>query len=219
MIWREKRTLLIILGLLLAANTIFFFTYRVQYQRRLADFQTRYEETENKLQQAQIARANAERQYAAYRKIERDIQQVYEQQWSTPSRRLTALIKEVKRLAVASNLVPPSYGYSQGEARPQGGAYDPRVARVIGAKTVSIDFTVEGTYQQARRLINLLELSPQFIIIDRIALTSRDNQTLTLTLQVKTLFREDRASGGSPRATALPASASLAPTPVVRSDS
>src|SRR5438874_2592741 len=32
MIWREKRILLIVLGLLLAANTVFFFTYRVRYE-------------------------------------------------------------------------------------------------------------------------------------------------------------------------------------------
>ena len=35
MIWREKRVLLIVLGVLLAANTVFFFTYRVQYKNRL----------------------------------------------------------------------------------------------------------------------------------------------------------------------------------------
>src|SRR5205807_1245036 len=37
MIWREKRILLIVLGVLLLANTIFFFTYRVQYVSRLED--------------------------------------------------------------------------------------------------------------------------------------------------------------------------------------
>ena len=35
MIWREKRTLLFVLGAALLANAIFFFTYRVQYENRL----------------------------------------------------------------------------------------------------------------------------------------------------------------------------------------
>jgi len=49
MIWRERRTLLIVLGLLLAANTIFFFTYRVQYEQRLRDLDTRTAQMEDHL--------------------------------------------------------------------------------------------------------------------------------------------------------------------------
>ena len=51
MIWREKRVLLIVLGLLLLANTIFFFTYRVQYVSRLQDLDARQEQTQTKLEQ------------------------------------------------------------------------------------------------------------------------------------------------------------------------
>ena len=52
MIWREKRVLLIVLGLLLLADTIFFFTYRVQYVSRLQDLDARQEQTQTKLEQA-----------------------------------------------------------------------------------------------------------------------------------------------------------------------
>ena len=73
MIWREKRNLLIVLGLLLAANTIFFFTYRVQYESRLEAFEEGRDTANAQLAEARRARVAAEQQVAAYRKIERDV--------------------------------------------------------------------------------------------------------------------------------------------------
>src|SRR6476469_919592 len=111
MIWREKRLLLIVLGVLLAANTVFFFTYRVQYKNRLQSLDERRNQAEQKLQQARAANTAAEQRYASYKKIQADVQTIYSEEWSTETRRLTALIIEVKRLAVASQLVPKSYSF------------------------------------------------------------------------------------------------------------
>ncbi len=182
MIWREKRFLLIILGLLLLGNTIFFFTYRVQYESRLRELDTRLEGARSRLQQARAARVAAEQQYASYKKIQRDVDEIYRQRWSTEAERLTSLIADVKRLAVRSQLVPKTYSFSRFEP--------PKALEAIGATTVGIGFTVEGTYQQVRRLINLLEVSEQFVIIDQLTLTSASGELLTMTLHLKTLFRD-----------------------------
>lgn len=181
MIWREKRLLLIVLGVLLLANTIFFFTYRVQYQNRLEDLDSRLEQAKAQLAEARRARVTAEQQIAAYRKIERDVDQVFDQRWSTQDQRLTRLIAEVKRLAETTDLVPSSTGYSRSE---------PRGRETYGSTEVGISFNVKGTYQQVRRLINLLELSDEFVIIDEIALSSATGNELTLKIRIKTLFRE-----------------------------
>lgn len=181
MIWREKRLLLIVLGVLLAANTIFFFTYRVQYQRRLQSLEDRRSQSEAQLVAARSARVTAEQKVATYRQVQADVQNIYSKQWATESERLTAFIAEVNRLAVASDLVPRSTAYARNEK-----------AKKLGtaAETVTITFTVQGNYQQVRRLINLLELSRQFVIIDRISLSSSQGGQLTLMLQLKTLFRD-----------------------------
>jgi Tfp pilus assembly protein PilO len=183
MIWREKRVLLIILGLILAANTIFFLTYRVRYEQRLNDLDQKKTESEQRLEGARTARITAERQIAGYRKVQHDIDVVYNERWSTQAERLVPMIKEVKRLAAASQLVPPSYAFTLSEPKAdQSGA--------LNATLVGISFAVQGPYQQVRRLINLLELSPQFVIIDTISLTSQNEQNLNLNLHVKTLFRD-----------------------------
>ena len=204
MIWREKRILLIILGLLLAANLVFFFTYRVQYQSRLQELDDRLAQAEGQLEQARTARIRAEQTYRGYKQVETDVDRIYNEQWATQHERLTAMIAEVKRLTVASSLVPTTIGFNQStidvkkaQALPGGPR---RGRRSIGATEVDITFGVSGTYEQVRRLINLLELSRQFVIIKQIGLTAPDGQNLQLNLLVKTLFREDdpRSAGTSP---------------------
>ena len=191
-IWREKRILLGVLAVLLVGNTIFFFTYRIQYERRLQDLEDRRQQASTRLAQEHAQRLTAERRIASYRRISGDVQEIYNKQWATEAERLTALIAEVKRLAVASELVPRSISYSRGGNT--GAAESQRRTKGTQAEIVTIAFTVQGNYQQVRRLINLLELSQQFVIIDQISLTAAENQNLTLTLQLKTLFRDTTAS-------------------------
>ncbi len=187
MIWREKRVLLTILGVLLFANTIFFFTYRVRYETRLHALDVRLQDAEDHLQRARHARIAAEQQLASYDKVRTDLQTLYNQRWATESQRFTALVNEIKRLAAESHLTQPrSYSFSRTEER------EMLKAGGIPTSTVVITFTVQGNYQQIRRLINLLELSNQFVIIDAINLATGggSDANLTLNLRLKTLFRE-----------------------------
>lgn len=196
MIWREKRTLLIILGLLLAGNTMFFFTYRVQYQSRLDALDARLEAAEQTLAEARQARLTTERQVEAYRKVETDIAEVFDQHWSTQPKRFTAVVAEVKRLAIASSLNPQAYSFERAEAATRVGGR--RRPEGVGATEVGMSFTVAGTYEQVRRLINLLELSRQFVIIDRINLAAAQDEKLTLNLHLKTIFRDERQQDVAP---------------------
>ena len=189
MIWREKRTPLIILGVLLLANVLFFFTYRVQYQSRLDSMDERLAAAEGQLEKSRRAHAEAEQTVQAYRKVEHDVQEIFDEHWSTQPRRLTLLIAEVKRLAEASNAVPKSYGFQQADVQETTGR---RNDPTIGAREVGISFSVTATYREVRRLINLLELSQQFVIIDEIALAAADGDNLNLNLHLKTLFRDNQ---------------------------
>jgi hypothetical protein len=197
MIWREKRVLLIVLGVLLLANIVFFFTYRVQYQSRLQELDDRLAQADGQLQQARTARVRAEQTYRSYKQIETDVDRIYNDQWATQSERLTAMIAEVKRLTVASSLIPTRINFGQTvvdvkRMQRNTGTTGRRVKREsIGATEVNVTFGVQGTYEQVRRLINLLELSRQFVIISQIGLSAREGTVLDLNLHVKTLFRED----------------------------
>jgi Tfp pilus assembly protein PilO len=196
MIWREKRVLLLILAALLIGNVVFFLTYRVQYQSRLDDMDQRLAQAEGQLETTRRARAAADAQVQAYKKVERDIAAVFDDHWSTRPRRLTLLITEIKRLADASNAIPQTYTFGADEelkaatvaAGQRGGR---QVA--IGANEVSISYSVDASYDQIRRLINLLELSNQFVIIEGLSLSAGNENQLTLTLKLKTVFRDEQA--------------------------
>ncbi|HVR39326.1 MAG TPA: hypothetical protein VMU84_09535 [Thermoanaerobaculia bacterium] len=189
MIWREKRVLLIILGLLLAANLAFFLTYRVQYRARLEALEERHQMSAASLERARDARMKTEQQYKSYRKVEKDVQFIYDQKWSTQGERLSPLITEVKRLSVASQLIPRSYNFTRVEAKGPQLKSRGRRESSLDATEVGISFGVEGQYEQVRRLINLLELSDQFVIIDSISLSSQTGDSLQVNLHLKTLFR------------------------------
>ena len=193
MIWREKRILLGILGVLLLANVVFFLTYRVQYQARLDEMTDRLAQAEGQLARTKRMRAEAEMSLAAYRKVERDVQLVYDETWSTQPKRLTLMIAEVKRLAIASNAVPRTLSFGKNKAEDIPGI---RRTAEVGAKEVSIAFSVTATYEQVRRMINLFELSNQFVIIEQVGLAEAEPTKLTLNLRLKTLFREEPVPGG-----------------------
>lgn len=186
MIWREKRLLLAILAVLLVANTIFFLTYRVQYERRLQALDERLHDTEGRLQHAQNVRLAAEQQLRSYNKVRTDLQTLYNERWATKPQRLTPLIEEIKRVAAKSQVAPPkTISFSQIED------HDAQRTGGVGTTTVIISFSVQGNYQQIRRLINSLELSDQFLIIDGINLAGAGSDAnLTLNIRLKTLFRE-----------------------------
>lgn len=193
MIWREKQILLITLAALLVGNIVFFLTYRVQYQSRLDEMDARLEQAEAQLNRSREARATAEQSVAAYRNVERDVQRIFDTQWSTQPRRLTRFIAEVKRLAEASNALPRSIGISRGEAsaRVPGTTARTISGEDLGAREVGISFSVDATYEQTRRMINLFELSDQFVIIDQISLAEATDNRLSLNLRLKTLFHDD----------------------------
>ena len=200
MMWREHKIPLIVMAVLLLANIFFFFTYRVQYQNRLGDLDTRLKDAQRELADAQRARATAQQQLASYDKVRADLQTLYNERWSTQSARFTRLFEEVKRLATASQFDPRSFSFSRAESSD---ANSRKEAGAIGSTVVNVSFTVQGTYDQARRLINLIELSDQFMIIDGIALTggnSADLKTLTLSIRLKTLFRDPTATLDARRA-------------------
>lgn len=196
MIWREKRVLLIVLAVLLAANAIFFFTYRVRYQSRLDDLDARMAQAEGQLAQARGARIRAEETYRGYKRTEADVATIYNQYWATQSERLTTMIAEVKKLTVAASLIPSSTGYGRHEVAAKvltrrDRANQPRSENTMGATEVGITFGVTGSYEQVRRLINLLELSRQFIIIEQIGLSEGEGGKVSFNLNLKTLFRDD----------------------------
>jgi hypothetical protein len=194
MIWRENKWLLGALALLLLLNAIFFVTYRVRYENRLQALDEDLAAAQVTLRGHLDREEEAERMIASIERSRNDLQQVYEVWWSTQPERLAPLIVELQTLARKSGLNPPSRNYDYQEQRD-------RATSTVGARVMTVTFTVEGRYDQIRTLINLIELSPHFVIIEELALSdsSARGEVLRMNLRLKTLFQAE-AEEGRPRA-------------------
>lgn len=180
MIWREKKWLLVSLGAFLLANLLYFVTYRIRYEERVADLDRRLEEAQDQLQKARNERAAAEQELLAYQDAVKDIEVVYADWWSTAERRLAPLIVEIRQLAARSDLRLRAINYDHTQQKSE-----------LGASFFGISFAVQGSYAQIRRLINLIEISRQFVVIDEISLSGdpAGSNPTQMNLRLKTLFR------------------------------
>jgi hypothetical protein len=190
MIWREHRILLGVLAALLVANAIFFFTYRVRYETRLSAMDASLQQAERDLLRARSKRIAAEQSVTNYKQVQTDLQTLYNSRWATEPERLTRLYTEIKRLAANSQIgMPRAFSFGRTEDR------EMQKSGGVGTVTVTIVFNAQGSYQQLRRLINQLELSNQFVIIDALSIGSGSSpDNLTVSVRLKTLFREPARS-------------------------
>ncbi|MDX1583526.1 MAG: hypothetical protein R3338_08000 [Thermoanaerobaculia bacterium] len=184
MIWRERKWILVGLGILLLVNAIFFVTYRVRYESRIEGLEKDLAIAQEELKTATEKRRDAERILSSVDQTREDLSRVYDDWWSTRPERLAPMIVELQSLAEESGLNPPARSYNWTAERSTDD---------VGAQVLNVTFRVEGTYREIRNLINLIELSPHFVIIEQIGLadTSDGGDNLSMTLTLKTLFRSD----------------------------
>lgn len=180
--WHERRAWILIVGVLLALNTIFFFTYRVRYEQRVDAAHVRLDQAKEQLAVAKARRGEFQSQLGAHKKLLETIATVYDDWWSTPEKRLTMMIAEIRSLVEKSGLSLQTLNFTQSETRDGS-----------GTTNVDITFSVRGSYMQLRRLVNMLELSEQFVIIDAISFASEQSDgSIALNLRLRTLFKGDQ---------------------------
>lgn len=141
---------------------------------RLTALRARRGELEALRQRAAIHRARVEEFYASTLQTERQ--------------RLTRTIAEVKDLAERARLVPQAITYPTQEFA----EYDLAKRGVV--------FSVVGTYEGLRQLINLMELSESFLTLEEIELADDSGGTsLSIALRLSMLFarQPDEVEGGA----------------------
>ncbi len=121
-------------------------------------------------QQAQVA-ALVERADAA----EKGIASLYEDRFATESERLTAVIREVRELASRAGVVPDRISYPE------------EVFEDFGLIKRSLEFTVDGSYQELRLFVNYLEQSESFLVLESLGLQDGDTE-LRIRTTLSTLF-------------------------------
>lgn len=186
-IWRQRLWVWLPALLFFLANAGAFSVYRLGYAGQVQSLEEDVEEQERALAQLQGERRQKEGLIGRARLNEQRVRQLYNERFSTRSRRLTSVTDEIKGLAAQAGLSPNQITFPE------------EVIEQYGLVKRSYVFSVEGTYFELRRFINLLELSDSFLILEGVDLSesSRESEPeLRINLQISTLFNRDPNAAG-----------------------
>jgi type IV pilus assembly protein PilO len=158
-VWRQRLGVWVPALAFLAINCIGLLVYALAYSDRVRTLEL---DVHDQGQQLAVARAEQQQRVDLLRqaKVNRErIRQLYGEHFSTRRRRLTGVTAEVQDLAMRAGLVPRAITYPEEQIQQYG-----LIKR-------SFVFSVDGTYADLRKFINLLELSDSFLTLEDIALT------------------------------------------------
>lgn len=168
--------LLVNLGLLLG--------YRVLVQARVTAVTEEAQRQEERLEELVALRESREGALATARGTEQAIAELRAETFGREAERLTLVMARVKELLRQAGLSgPKSINYSE-EPFPE-----------YGFVVKTIDFGVQGSYEQLRRFINFLELSETFLTLEEIGVNESDAGTLSVRLRLSTLFDAPETRG------------------------
>lgn len=162
----------------LAANLLLLSAYRVVLAGQGQLRTSRIERSKAELVKLSAERQRLEETAEKVRTSRAEIDRFYSDRLSSENVRLTRILAEVRTLATRSGLAPTNINYGKEEIDG------------YGLLRRSIDFSVEGSYLEFRRFVNLLELSDSFLVLERVGLRESDDTgaNLRINLGVSTLF-------------------------------
>jgi len=170
--------------LFVLVNAGVFAFYRTAYAGQVEVLQRRYE-SENKIYQELLAeRQRLESYLERVTSSSVGMSELYLNVFSTEPERLTRARREIKELARRAGLDPTALSYSR------------QALSDVHLHRLGIRFGVEGTYEQLRQLINLFELSDQFLILEQVSLNKTGSAggadpLLSINLSLSTIFTDE----------------------------
>lgn len=189
-IWRQRIKLWLPPLLLVLANLALLSAYRLVYAGQAQLRSLRVERSSAELTALEGRRQELEALVGRVQSTRSSMRRLYRRKLASESQRLTSVIAEVKQLAATSGLAPANISYDSEELE----EHDLRMR--------SLTFTVQGSYQALRQLINLLEVSDSFLVLEQVALSGGEDNAaaLRINLRITTLFALPTArTGGRPR--------------------
>jgi len=159
-IWRQRLWVWIPALLFFAANASAYTVYRFGFADRVASLKEDLKDQKEKLDPLLVREQKLKALLARTHRNDLEIRKLYAETFATRKQRLTNITAEVKTLARKAGLDPKSFSYPEQEIQEYG-----LIKR-------SFIFSVEGTYVDLRKLINLLELSDSFLTLEAVTLNS-----------------------------------------------
>jgi cell division protein FtsB len=158
-IWQQRLWVWVPALVFFLANATAYTVYRFGFADRVASLQEDLKAQKDRLDPLVARKQKLEALLARSRRNDQEIRKLYAESFSSRKQRLTNITAEVKSLARKAGLDPKSLSYPE----------EPILQ--YGLIKRSFIFSVEGSYVNLRKFINLLELSDSFLTLEAINLT------------------------------------------------
>ena len=179
-IWRQRLWLWLPALLFCLANAGAFMVYRLGYAGNVQNLAEEIDGERGELKKLEAERTGLAALIGRADANRRQVETLYDR-FATRRQRLTEVTAEVQGLARKAGLDPRSISYPEQEIEDYG-----LVKR-------SFIFSVEGSYLDLRKFLNLLELSDSFLTLEDATLSeSSKGSELRVNLTLSTLFTKER---------------------------
>ncbi len=182
-IWKRRLWVWLPALLFFLLTVALFSTYRLVVAGRLQAARQELTAKQKILERLRTQSGALDRRVVAAHSTADRMRELYQDRFSTQSRRFTAVTAEIRDLARRAGLEPSAMSYPSEEIEDYG-----LVKR-------SFTFSVEGTYQQLRQFINLLELTQSFVTLEQVSLNGEEGARLGIRLNLSTLFAASETPG------------------------
>jgi type IV pilus assembly protein PilO len=178
-LWRRRLAFWLPALAFFLVNLVALAVYPVRFAGRAEVTAAELDEARAELGALADERRDLEAEVATIGRTRVAVASLYADRFSTESRRLTRVIAEVKELASRSGLSPSTVSYPQ------------EPLEDYGLRRRSFVFSVQGSYPDLRKFINLLELSDTFLTLEQVGLSTASGGVLSIQVRISTLFAND----------------------------
>lgn len=175
-LWRRRKALWLPALLFFLVNLVAIVVYPLRFAGRMEVTAEELDQERAVLAELVEQRRDLEAQRQGIERTRLAVDELYSERLATERERLTRIIAEVKDLAARSGLTPP------------GVSYPTEPLEAYGLRRRAFVFSVQGTYPDLRKFINLLELSQTFLTLEQVTLSESSGGALSIQLRVSTLF-------------------------------
>ena len=182
--WSRNLALWLPAALFFILTVVFLGAFALEFADEAQVARTRLARRTEELDVIRAQRKRAQGIVEKVRASEEGLADFYGRRLSTEREALTRILTEIKDLCRRAGIPPSSLAYQR---------------QVLEGQDVSrrtITFSVDGSYTQLRQLINFIELSDSFLILDQVALRGNDVESspLRISLSLSTLFTANSAA-------------------------
>lgn len=176
--WRARLPFLVVLVVLLAANTVVLVGYRFYYEERFQGLRKEEETLRTRRDAARTALERARATQERVSSVQKAVDAFFSETIGTRESRLAPVLEEVYALTRKAGLRPSSISYGIG-AEP-------------GIDVLRMTFQVSGRYADVKRLLGSFETSTQFFVVENVSVSLDPAQPdiLGVSLVVGRFFRD-----------------------------